>query len=108
MSMIPSREMHTLTHSPKTCPIAKVASLLSDSWTMLIIRDLLRSPMRFCELEQSLLGVSSRTLTVKLKKLVQEQVINKDDVTHRYSITKQGKNLGKVLDAMAGYGKKYL
>jgi len=92
----------------KTCPIAKVANLLSDSWTMLIIRDLLNSPARFCELERSLSGVSSRTLTLKLKKLTQEKVITKDDVTHYYSITKQGENLGKVIDAMHGYGEKWL
>ena len=96
------------THSSNVCPIAKVADLLSDSWTMLIIRDLLTSPARFCELERSLSGVSSRTLTLKLKKLVSEQIISKDDVTHYYSITKQGKNLGKVIDAMHSYGKKWL
>lgn len=92
----------------KGCPIAKVANLLSDSWTMLIIRDLLNSPARFCELERSLSGVSSRTLTLKLKKLTKEKVITKDNVTHCYSITKQGENLGKIIDAMHEYGKKWL
>ena len=51
------------------CPIAKVATLLSDVWTILIIRDLLSSPKRFTELQHSLQGISSRTLTLKLKKL---------------------------------------
>ena len=92
----------------KTCPIAKVADLLSDSWTMLIIRDLLVEPRRFSELERSLVGISSRTLTIKLKKLVDEHVVTKDDVSHLYSITAQGKNLGEVIDAMHHYGKKWL
>ena len=90
------------------CPIAKVANLLSDSWTMLIIRDLLAGPRRFCELERSLIGISSRTLTIKLKKLVEERVASKDDASHLYSITDQGKNLGEVIDAMHHYGKKWL
>ena len=30
------------------CPIAKVANLLSDPWTMLLIRDLLKKELRFC------------------------------------------------------------
>ena len=92
----------------ESCPIAKVANLLSDSWTILIIRDLLNSPARFCELERSLTGVSSRTLTLKLKKLVSKKIISNDQTTHLYSITKQGENLGKVIDAMHGYGEKWL
>ena len=94
--------------APHTCPIAKVADLLSDSWTMLIIRDLLDGPRRFCELERSLDGIRSRTLTLKLKKLVKEHVASKDDASHLYSITDQGKNLGEVIDAMHHYGKKWL
>ena len=90
------------------CPIAKVANLLSDSWTMLIIRDVLRGPVRFCELERSLKGISSRTLTLKLKKLVAEKIIAKDEESHYYSITKKGKNLGKIIEAMHGYGKKWM
>ncbi|MES2314744.1 MAG: helix-turn-helix domain-containing protein [Patescibacteria group bacterium] len=94
-------------HSTKTCPVAEVAELLSDSWTMLIIRDLLNGPMRFCELERSLEGVSTRTLTLKLKKLVKEKVITKDEESHYYSITKQGTHLSTVIDAMRVYGTKY-
>jgi DNA-binding HxlR family transcriptional regulator len=90
------------------CPIAKVANLLSDSWTMLIIRDVLLGPVRFCELERSLEGISSRTLTLKLKKLVAEKIIVKDEESHYYSITKKGKNLGKIIEAMHGYGKKWM
>jgi DNA-binding HxlR family transcriptional regulator len=96
------------THSKNTCPIAQVAHLLSDSWTMLIIRDLLRGPMRFSDLERSLSGISSRTLTLKLKKLVDEKVLTKDDVTHLYTITSQGSHLGDVIDAMSSYGKKWM
>lgn len=107
MSMV-SSQVATSPKITKTCPIAKVATLLSDSWTMLIIRDLLITPMRFCELERSLEGISSRTLTIKLKRLVDEKVISKDEVTHYYSITTQGKSLGEVMDAMHGYGKKWL
>ncbi|MDD5165226.1 MAG: helix-turn-helix domain-containing protein [Candidatus Pacebacteria bacterium] len=95
-------------HSKNTCPVAEVAELLSDTWTMLIIRDLLNAPMRFCELERSLEGVSTRTLTLKLKKLVTEKIISKDEESHFYSITKQGTHLGAIVDAMRNYGKEYL
>jgi DNA-binding HxlR family transcriptional regulator len=95
-------------HSQKTCPISKVADLLSDPWTMLIIRDLLRQPMHFSELEKSLDGVSSRTLTLKLKRLVKEKILSKDTASHLYSVTTQGAHLGDIIKAMGVYGKKWM
>ncbi|MEI7688749.1 MAG: helix-turn-helix domain-containing protein [Candidatus Nomurabacteria bacterium] len=85
------------------CPIAKTAQLLSDSWTMLIIRDLLGNSMRFCEIETSLDGISSRTLALKLKRLEEEKIIKKSELY--YSLTAQGKKLKKVIDAMESWGK---
>ncbi len=90
----------------KSCPVARVATLLSDTWTMLIIRDILKSPMRFGELEKSLVGISTRTLTNKLKFLEHEKIIVKNDVS--YTITPKGKYLGTIITAMSKYGKKYL
>ncbi len=93
-------------HSQADCPVAKVASLLSDAWTMLILRDLMRGPMRFCELEDSLEGISTRTLTLKLEKLVESGIVAKKEPL--YSVTAKGKKLGAIFDAMTLYGKKYL
>lgn len=91
----------------KTCPIQKTAILLSDKWTMLIVRDLLSGPKRFCELEQSLKGISTRTLTLKLKKLDAEKIVKKtkDD---GYATTDKGRGLQPIEKAMMLYGKRYL
>ena len=86
------------------CAVSKTATLLSDPWTMLIIRDLLKSQMRFCELERSLAGISTRTLTLKLKRLEAEAIVIKKDDVH-YSLTASGKKLKKVIDAMEAWGK---
>lgn len=85
------------------CPVAQVATLLSDPWTMLLIRDLLKKEMRFSDLERSLEGISSRTLTNKIKHLESEGIIIKNDL--HYSITRKGAKLKRVLDAMSEYGK---
>ena len=95
--------MKPSTHT--SCAVSKTATLLSDTWTMLIIRDLLKSPMRFCELERSLAGISTRTLTLKLKRLEAEKIIHKKDELH-YALTPNGKKLKKVIDAMESWGKK--
>ena len=88
------------------CPTAKVALLLSDMWTMLILRDLLKQSMRFNELIDSLAGISTRTLTLKLKRLEALNVISKNDL--HYAITTRGKKLLPVINEMEKYGKKYL
>jgi DNA-binding HxlR family transcriptional regulator len=88
------------------CPIKKTAGLLSDIWTILIIRELILSDQRFCELENSLSGISTRTLTLKLKKLIEEKLVEKTDTN--YILTKKGRKLSEVFDAMNAYGKKYL
>ena len=88
------------------CPIARVAKLLSDPWTMLIIRDLLKKEMRFSDLERSLVGISTRTLTSKIKHLEEEGIIIKNNLF--YSISKKGTKLGKVINAMSVYGKSLL
>jgi DNA-binding HxlR family transcriptional regulator len=91
-------------HASSTCPIQKLTEILSDAWTVLIVRDLLISPKRFCELEKSLVGISTRTLTLKLQKLVDEEVITHTDLY--YSPTKKGKLLASVINEMALVGKK--
>ncbi len=91
----------------KTCAIAKTVSLLSDSWTMLIMRALTESPKRFCELERWLDGISTRTLTLKLKKLQADGMLkkSKDGV---YSATKKGMGLQIIEEAMIKYSTLYL
>jgi DNA-binding HxlR family transcriptional regulator len=84
------------------CPIKKTAKLLSDTWTILIIRELIVSDKRFCELEKILEGISTRTLTLKLHKLIDEKLIQKDETN--YSLTSKGKKLKIVFDAMTKYG----
>jgi DNA-binding HxlR family transcriptional regulator len=90
-----------------TCPVTKTAQLLSDTWTMLIARALLEEQMRFCELERALPGISTRTLTLKLKKLEEEKILRKSPDCV-YSITKKGEGLKIVERAMRRYGERYL
>ena len=90
-------------NSHTNCPVAKTALLLSDVWTMLVVRDLLGGKMRFSEIEASLKGVSSRTLSLKLKRLEDEKIIIKNDL--HYTLSSKGKRLKKVIDAMESWGK---
>lgn len=89
------------------CPIAKTAELLSDTWTMLILRDVLRGTQRFNDLERSLEGISTRTLTLKLKNLSQCGMLRKQR-DGSYAPTSKAKPLKPVIEAMEKYGRRFL
>lgn len=89
------------------CPLTKVAELLSDTWTILIMRSLTEGPKRFTELELWLENISSRTLTLKLKKLSNEGLIERDTSGY-YSPTKKGRGLKIIETAMIKYNELYL
>ncbi len=91
----------------QACPVTKTAKMLSDTWTMLIMHTLLPGPQRFCELERSLEGISTRTLTLKLRKLEEEGMIKKGKDS-AYEATKKGKGLQIIERAMRRYGELYL
>lgn len=89
------------------CPVTKTALILSDSWTMLIIRTLLKGAYRFCELEKALPGISTRTLCLKLKKLSDDGLVCKESLGH-YRLTEKGAGLRVVERALRRYGEQYL
>jgi len=97
--------MKDLSHSD--CPITRVASLLSDTWTMLIMHALTDGPKRFCELETALPGISTRTLTLKLQKLGDEGLLQKND-SGVYEATEKGLGLKIIERAMRKYSEQYL
>jgi DNA-binding HxlR family transcriptional regulator len=94
------------------CPVAKVAKLLGDPCTLLIIRDLLDGTQRFGNLESSLSPISSRTITNKLKLLEEHGIILRKEFKEKpprveYSLTKEGKKLHAIIEDMRVYGKKF-
>ena len=91
----------------EACPLTRAAELLSDTWTILIMRALTESPKRFVELERWLKGISTRTLTLKLEKLKKEGMLikSKEGI---YIATKKGKGLRIIEAAMIKYSMHYL
>jgi len=90
-----------------SCPIIRVIVLLSDRWSMLILRALNDGPKRFSDLETWLPGVSTRTLTIKLKRLVTVGLIEKT-AGGLYQPTQKGCGLKIIERAMIRYSKQYL
>ena len=93
----------------KNCPVEKTVNIIGGKWTLLILRDLFVGTKRFGELRASLIGVSPKTLTEKLRTLEQEGIVERKifpEVPPRveYSLTKRGKTLKKIFDEMQQWG----
>ncbi|OHV41514.1 MULTISPECIES: winged helix-turn-helix transcriptional regulator [Pseudofrankia] len=93
----------------ETCPIARAVRVLDGKWTMLIIRDLLGGVRRFSELRASLVGISPKTLTDRLRELeggglVTRTVYAEIPPRVEYRLTETGRRLGPVVDALAVWG----
>lgn len=84
-----------------------VIELLSDSWTMRVMHALLEGQKRFSELERELAGISTRTLTNKLRNLEAAGLAAKT-TTGAYAATAKGKGLRGIERAMRHYSEKFL
>lgn len=72
---------------PKKCKIKKEIDILSDKWTVLIIRLYFNNKkLTFNELKKQLKPITSKVLSEKLKKLVKEDYLKKQSLEKIYYI----------------------
>lgn len=95
------------------CPVARTAELIGNKWTPLILRDLSEGERRFSELERSLCGISPKTLSERLKRLEEADILTRrcyPEVPPRveYTLTAKGDALIPVIESMREYGRTWL
>src|SRR5438309_5955112 len=95
------------------CPVCRTAEIISGKWTLLLIRDLADGRSRFCELERSLEGISPRTLSLRLRALESEGIVERrtyPEVPPRveYRLTTKGEALVPLIEQMRRYGRQWL
>jgi DNA-binding HxlR family transcriptional regulator len=99
--------------SNDSCPVCRTAEIVCGKWTLLVIRDLSEGRSRFCELERSLRGISPRTLSLRLRALEEEGVVERHtypEVPPRveYALTEKGRALLPLIEDMRSYGREWL
>ena len=97
------------------CPINLTLEVVGDKWSLLIIRDIMFGNRRHYRdlLTKSDEGISSNILADRLKMLLEQGIITReDDPSHKqkgiYSLTEQGIELLPILAQMSAWGFKYL
>ena len=97
------------------CPINLTLEILGDTWSLLVIRDIIFGNRRhFRELlKNSEEGIASNVLADRLKTLVEQGIITRsDDQTHRqkvlYTLTEAGIQLVPVLAQLGAWGRRFL
>ena len=100
-----------MTENP--CPVGCCAEIISGKWTLLLIRDLAEGSQRFCELERSLNGISPRTLSLRLRALEENGIVERrtyPEVPPRveYALTDKGSALVPLIEDMRAYGRRWL
>jgi DNA-binding HxlR family transcriptional regulator len=93
--------------------VCRTAEIVCAKWTLLLIRDLAEGRSRFCELERSLEGISPRTLSLRLRALEEEGIVERHtfpEVPPRveYALTEKGSALLPLIEDMRVYGERWI
>jgi len=94
---------------PDGCAIAYALDVIGERWALLIVRELLYRPRRFTELVDTLPGISTNSLTQRLKELegnaiVQRRYLAPPADAWVYELTPFGQTLAPVLHALGHWG----
>src|SRR5262245_46460257 len=95
------------------CPVARALDMIGERWTVLIARELLLGPRRFTDLAEGLPGIGTSVLATRLRELEHSGLVAKRTIPPPaasvvYELTDQGRGLGAVLAALAGWGMNLL
>ena len=96
-------------YSTPCCGVARFLTLLDGPWATLIVRELLRGPLRFTQLRQALPGISAHTLTHRLRGFERNGLVTRTAYAETpprvvYTLTPLGAALREVLEAMGRWG----
>ena len=96
------------------CPIAGALGILGDSWTLLVMRDLLfYDKHRFADFLDSPERISTNILAERLKRLercglVERRRYEERPPRYEYHLTRRGHDLLPVLRELIQWGKRHV
>ena len=91
------------------CPVANTLDRIGDKWSLLLVRDMLAGKSTYGHFLESPEGIPTNILADRLKRLEQSGIVQRsayqqNPVRYAYTLTAAGKQLGRVLRALADWG----
>lgn len=102
--------MYTIKGKKYPCCTSVTMGIIGGKWKTVILFWLIDGPLRYNELRKKMTGVTERTLSLQLKQLEEDGVIDRKVYTSKpplkveYSLTEFGKTLIPVLQSLANWG----
>jgi len=102
--------MHNFNGKNYPCCTSLTMGIIGGKWKTVILFYLIEKPLRYNELFKKIEGVTERTLSLQLKKLEEDGVIQrkvdgvKPPIKVEYSLTDLGKTLIPLLHSIAEWG----
>jgi DNA-binding HxlR family transcriptional regulator len=98
--------------STAECAIARGADVLSDPWTLLLLREVFVGNRRYDGL-RARLGAADNILSARLRRMVDDGLLRREPYgagakpRHEYHLTPAGADTLPVLNALAVWGEKH-
>lgn len=95
------------------CPIQYVVDLLGNKWSILLLRELFGGDKRTYQLLAALPGISTKTLTQRLRELETQGLVDRRIYAEipphvEYSLTAKGHQIQPVMAALHQVGSQWL
>lgn len=94
------------------CPVALASEILTRRWTPLVVRELLCGSTRFNELRRGVPRMSPSLLSRRLSELEDAGIVGRrtspDGDHEEYVLTRAGRELQPVVEAMGRWGKRWV
>ena len=92
--------------------VGHVLDVIGEGWSILIVREAFLGTRRFEEF-QGRLGIARNILTARLKKLCNNQILDRVPVKegakrHEYILTRKGKDMMPLLVALTQWGDRWV
>jgi DNA-binding HxlR family transcriptional regulator len=95
------------------CPIALASEVLGTRWTLVLLRELLAGSTRFNDLRRGVPRMSPALLSKRLKELEEAGIVQRvasqtDPGVLEYQLTRSGRDLKPVIEAMGVWGQRWV
>lgn len=95
------------------CGLARALDHIGDRWTLLVVRELLIGPKSHKALRQALPGVSPNLLVQRIRSLVSDGLVDRNDAPTRsrevsYRLTDTGQGLEPVILELIRWGGRWM